>query len=348
MSTSSDPSKYSKKYSSEEIEKVVLDLLEGNTRGLNINDISKMLSINRNTVSKWLNTLEAKHKIISRKQGVSNFFYKVEHVNDINPGIYVITIEIVNRELRELIDNLSSENLDNVNYEKLKEKFDTGIIIRVANNMYLNRIGEVSMTVEMSNLFSFYPFKDYSTFFYSFLLKAISSVEKDHETYSERKSFAPEEDGKKETFLINVLSHSDNPYQYDLNIQDLSLLRLLEEQLINTDSVSKILNLIDDKYITIQSNNHKVIMANKLALNVYYNGKEIAFETIKSFDFFNVSKVDKINFVGQKALETHTKESAIYPCKVNESKKNFTFTAIPIKAHETDLEGYILVVEEAN
>ena len=46
MSSSSEPSKSSKRYSSEELEKDVLKLLDENPHGLNINQIAQQLDIN--------------------------------------------------------------------------------------------------------------------------------------------------------------------------------------------------------------------------------------------------------------------------------------------------------------
>lgn len=341
MSTGNERSKYSRKYTAEEIEREVLSLLEDNSTGLNINDISRLLEINRNTISKWLNTLEAKNKIISRKIGVSNLFFKVNQSKELSAGPYIITFEIINKELKDHIENMSLEELKSKSFDDLKINFKNCLIIRKANNMYLNRVNEVEATILMKDLFDFYPFKDEPSKFDSFLFEALVKISKTQEKISKKISI-PNEDGNNETFLIKVLPHGKIKGQFDLDIQDLTLLRLLEEQLINSETVTKILNLIADKCITIQSQDDKVIMANELALKKYYNGLSISFEVIKSYDFFNLKNITKGKFVGQKSLISNTTESDVYTIAGIKNK----FTAIPIKAQETNLEGYILLVEE--
>ena len=61
----------------EELEKKVLQLLEINPDGLDINQIAQQLKVNRNSISKCLKTLEFKDKIILRKIDDYGLYYKV-------------------------------------------------------------------------------------------------------------------------------------------------------------------------------------------------------------------------------------------------------------------------------
>ena len=136
----------SKRYNLEDLEKKIFDLLDRNPRGLNINQIASLLEINRNTISKWLKTLEAKNKIISRKTGVSNLYYKGGKKTNILAGPYVLIVEKI---LAEKVDSTS----ENVKNDKL--------IIKRSNTMYLERINEIKESFIGSGLFIFFPFCDF-------------------------------------------------------------------------------------------------------------------------------------------------------------------------------------------
>ena len=314
--------KYSKKYSSQEMESKVLNLLEDftiNSRGLNINQISTTLGINRNTTSKWLNTLKAKNLIISRKDGVSTLFYKADNKNILNAGPYVLTVE----------------------YFPDKSKEDEKIAIKSSNDAFINRINELRDSIVGKDIFSVFPFKNYKDYFQEFLLSSISSIGHGEKVITENQSFTDEYD-KKESFLFKIF-YKQIDDEYVISFQDLTLLRNLEEQLVNSDSISKILNLITDKYITIQTQDYKVIKANQTALDKFNGGKMlIPFEPISCLDFFSLKNIAKEDFIGQKAIKSDKSQSQGF--KID--KIDYTFTALPIKSIETDLKGFILIVEK--
>ena len=308
MESSSEQSKYSKRYTPEEMEKDIVALLQANSHGLNINQISQMLDINRNTISKWLKTLEAKNKIVSRKSGVSNVYYK-SGIRDISPGPYVLTIE-----------------------------YDQKVIIKKVNETYLNRLNEIKESLIGMDLYRFYPFNEMKDEFTEFLKEAVEQLNNGEEGVSKELSIS-NPDGKIETYSFKITIFSEKDDHYNINFEDLTLLKLMEEQLLNSGSILKILNLISDNYISIQSQDHKVIMANKKTLNDLNNGRQLTSEPIFCYDLFRNKSSECEDCIGKLAIKKGQKQQTTY--KVN--GKEILFEAIPIESSETSLKGYILI-----
>lgn len=312
MSSSSEPSKSSKRYSSEELEKDVLKLLDENPHGLNINQIAQQLDINRNTVSKWLKTLEAKNKIISRKMGVSNLYYKAENSDDIFPGPYVITIE----------------------------KSSNNYFVRNVNNNYLKRFNEIRENLIGNDLFKFSPFIDYREQFYLLLSHAIESLSDNSDSFTEKIDLRSSDD-KLESYRFKIDHFKDKDNQFTFNFQDLTLLKLTEEQLLNSDSISKILDLFLDCNVAIVSDDSKVIMANKKTISDFNNDIDLEIEPVYCYDLFNTGLAGMCeNCIGKLAIESNQ----IQEDSITINGKNYNRKAIPIESTETKLKGYILVL----
>ncbi len=308
-SSSEQSKKYSKRYSSEELEKPIIALLDDNPHGLNINQIAQQLDINRNTISKWLKTLEAKNIIVSRKLGVSNLYYKVEKTNEIFPGPYIITVEAE------------------------KDTFK----IKKSNNNYLNRIREIKESLIGNNLFKYYPFNESEDLFKNFFENAINSLRTDE--FIKKKISLKNSDDKNESFIFKVTQFPDKKDNFIIEFEDLTLLKFQEEQLLNTDSVSTLLNLFTDSYISIQNQDHKVIMANKRTLDDFNKGLELTSEPIFCYDLYRDESIECIDCIGKKAIETGSRQKTEYEI----GGKNREFEAIPIESAETKMKGYILI-----
>ena len=149
--------KFAKRYS-DELDKQIIELLENNPLGLNINQIASHLHINRNTISKWLKALEAKNKIISRKTGVSNLYYKSEITDGIFPGPYVLTVEYMNNKF----------------------------IIKQSNKTYSKRLKLIQESLLEADLNNFYPFNEFETNFDTFFAKALKYLKENHEIFAEK------------------------------------------------------------------------------------------------------------------------------------------------------------------
>ena len=312
MASSSD-SKYSRRYSSEELEKPILELLDSNPHGLNINQIAQQLEINRNTISKWLKTLEAKNKIISRKTGVSNLYYKSKQQTGIFPGPYVLTVEVINGKF----------------------------IIKQSNNMYINRINEINESLIGADLFNFFPFSEYASDFEEFLNEAIKHVDGTDDIFSE-KIEVRNQDNVTETFSFKISNFPKKPQQYIIEFQDLSLVKIYEDQLVNPDSFGKLLNLFTDAYVSIQSQDFKVIMANKNVINDFNNGITIRSEPIYCYDLYRNKSSPCEDCVCSKALETGKKQKIRFDLK----GKPYDVETIPIQSSEVDLKGFIFIAKE--
>ncbi len=313
MESSSDQSKYSKRYTPEGMEKVIIELLERNPHGLNTHQLAQQLEINRNTLSKWLKTLEAKNKIISRKMGVSNLYYKTELKNNFYYGPYILKIE----------------------------KNNGKIIIKQSNNIYLSRINEIQESLIEADLFKFYPFSDYEEEFRNFFKTVFENLNVTTGSYSE-KIVLKNSDDKRKVFLFKFAHFPEKENQFTVNFQDLTLLKLAEDQLLNSDSISKILNLFTDSYITIVSNDFKVIMANDKTISDFNDGITIGQEPIYCYDLFNNGQKNWEDCFGKLAMETNMMQEGTI--KIN--NQDYMVKAIPINSAETDMKGYILVLKK--
>lgn len=313
MSSSSDSSKSSKRYSSEELEKDVFKLLDENPHGLNINQIAQQLEINRNTVSKWLKTLEAKNKIISRKMGVSSLYYRAENSNDIFPGPYVITVE----------------------------KSSNTFLVRNVNNNYLKRFNEIRENLIGNDLFKFFPFVEFKDQYQLLLNHAIESLVDNADVFTEKIALRNSDD-KEESYRFKIDHFKDKENQFTLNFQDLTLLKLTEEQLLNSDSVSKILDLFQDSNIAIVSDDFKVIMTNKKTLHDFNNDIDLDIEPVYCYELFNTGTSACENCIGRIALESNKIEED----SISINGQKYHRKAIPIESSETKIKGYILVLSK--
>jgi DNA-binding Lrp family transcriptional regulator len=316
MNSSSDPSKYSKRYSLEELEGPIIALLEGNSHGLNINQISNQLEISRNTVSKWLNTLEVKNKIISRKMGVSTLYYKAEDNSGIYPGPYVLIVEYVNNSFK----------------------------IKRSNIMYLKRINEINESLIGANLFKFNPFNDYEEEFTEFLIRGINSLNDENATFSDRINLNNATTNKVESYSFIISKFADKENQFSIEFHDLSLIKLSEEQLLSPSAVSTILNLFEEYFLSIQTEDFKIIMANKKVLDMFNNGQELTSEAVYCYDLFRNRNSPCTDCVGRRSLESGKKEFDTY--KINNNQ--FLFEANRIENKDSELKGYILKMKILN
>ena len=308
----SEAKKYSKRYSLEELEKDILDLLDRNPHGLNINQIGSQLEINRNTISKWLKTLEAKNKIISRKTGVSTLYYKSEKKNPILAGPYFLVIE------------------------RAGEKF----LIRKANTMYLDRINEINESLIGSDLFDFFPFNEEKERIKQFLLSAFQSLTPEKEIFTDKIELRSPDDTK-ELFIFKIMSNETKQNQYLIEFSDLTLSKLIEDQLVNSQTFQLLLDLFKDSYISIQTNDGKVLMANNNVIDHFNNGMPLTTDPVFCFDLFRNKSSICENCIGIKAMKENKPQQEI----ANLKGESFDIETIPIKSAETDLKGYIFVAK---
>lgn len=309
-SSSESTKKFAKRYS-KELDKQIIELLENNPLGLNINQISSHLSISRNTLPKYLKALEAKNKIISRKTGVSNLYYKSDIKDGIFPGPYVLTVEMVNNKFK----------------------------IKKSNNEYAKRLKVVHESLIENDLNDFYPFNEFKTEFDSFFAEALKHLKENHEQFIGKISITNEEE-KTETFSFIISPFGEKKNQFSIKFEDLTLLNVEKNQLLNSDSVSKILDLFIDDYVTIQNDDHQVIMANQKTLDDLNNGKELTSEKIFCYDLFR-NKSQCENCIGKLAMDNGTSHSDSY---IFEGQK-YIAMAVPITSDDYK-KGYILITKK--
>lgn len=319
-------SKYSKRYTAEGLEKLIIDLLEKNSRGLNINQISNQLEINRNTLSKWLKTLEAKNKIISRKIGVSNLYYKAESKDKIFPGPYVLTIEF---------SEAKSKSNNNEGDEKPEYKFR----IKQSNNVYISRLYELRENLIEADLFKFYPFSDYKVELTNLLVEGFTFLHSNPDKSFSKKITFNASDDKTESFLFEIKPFSDKKNYFIVQFDDLTLIKFAEQQLLNSETIFKILNLFNDSFVSVQSQDYKVVVANKKALDELNDGRALSPEPIYCDDLYRNNNASNI---GKSAMETNKDQFTTFKI----SNETYHVTAIPIDASETDMKGFILVLKK--
>lgn len=303
--------KFANRYSMEVFEEKIVSLLSVNTNGLNINQISQQLEINRNTVSKWLKALEVKNIIVSRKTGVSTLYYLVEKTDEIFPGPYVLNVELGNKILE----------------------------IKTSNDTYLKRISDIRENLIGLDLFKFYPFNEFDSKLKNSFLDDIKNLDLG-DMYKNTITFSNQED-KTESFSFTIIHFKNKIESFTITFEDLTLLKFQREQFLTSDSVEKILDLFTDSYISIQSDDHKVIMANKKTLDDFNESKALTSEPIYCFDLLRGRSAECPGCIGNKAIKSGLNASTEYQTK----KEKCRFEAIPIES-ETKLKGYILVSRE--
>lgn len=318
---SSESKKSSNRYSLEDLEKKIFDLLDTNPHGLNINQIASLLEINRNTISKWLKTLEAKNKIISRKTGVSTLYYKTEKKTNILAGPYFIVVERTISEKTAKTD-----------------KF----IIKKFNTMYLDRINEINESLIGSDLFNFFPFNEYREKLIEFLQQAIKSLTTEKEIYSDKIELTSPDESK-EIFQFKIMAFEDKTNQYVIEFSDLTLSKLLEEQLVNSETFQLLLDLFQDKYISIQTSDGKILMANHNVIADFNNGMPLTNEPVFCYDLYRNRSNLCDNCPGIQSIKKNKKQHESYELK----GQKFEIDAIPIKSKDTDLKGYIFFAEKS-
>ena len=241
----------------------------------------------------------------------SNLYYKAEISNDIFPGPYVLTIE----------------------------KSSNSFLVRNVNNNYLKRFNEIRENLIGNDLFKFLPFAEFREQFQLLLNHAVESLVDNTDSFTEKIDLSNSDD-KVESYRFRIDHFKGKENQFTLNFQDLTLLKLAEEQLLNSDSISKILDLFLDCNVAIVSDDFKIIMANKKTISDFNNDIDLDIEPVYCFDLFNTGSGTCENCIGKIVLETNQIQEDVLTIK----GQNYYRKAIPIESNETKMKRYILVL----
>ena len=313
MDENSNSSKYAIRYTPDEFETKIIPLLKKNSKGLSISQIAHSLNINRNTVSKYLKTLEARNIIVPRKTGVTTLWYHFEKNSRNYSGPYILVIELKGEE--------------------------GNIEVNQTNSTYANRIHEIPESLIGASIWNFSPFKEFQDPLTEYFEEGFAHIYSTGELYSRTLNLKTQE-GKPASYLFKLDTFKENNKQFTLEFHDLTLQREIEFKLLNTNSFDQILDLFDDFYLSIQTEDFKVIKASKKVLDDFNNGKELTSEILHCYELYqNKNKVCE-NCPALKSLQTDKKVSTTF--MIND--KEHTYNTIPISAVDDDIRGYILKI----
>lgn len=313
----SDAKKFGRRYKLDKFKDQVIKELEKFPNGLNINQISDNLKINRNTTSKYLKTLEATNDVISRKIGVATLWYKAEKNKQKLPGPNIITTRKIELERIEI------EN---------------------TNEIYASSISKQRESLIGKNLWDFYPFNDYENdlkTFFEECLHSGSSTNKTHFSQTITLSKKTEDQDKELILKIElILPQGIQGEQLTISYYDLSFQKELEKELLNSSSFTTILNMVPD-YLSICTRDHKVILANRPVLETFNENQELPVEDVYCFDLFHDRDKEcsdcPVNEAFSKGPQVKIRDlKLVGACN---------YECYPITT-KSGLEGYILKIQE--
>ena len=206
--------------------------------------------------------------------------------------------------------------------------------------MYLDRIIEINESLIGSDLFDFFPFNEEKERIKQFLLSAFQSLTPEKEIFTDKIELRSPDDTK-ELFIFKIMSNETKQNQYLIEFSDLTLSKLIEDQLVNSQTFQLLLDLFKDSYISIQTNDGKVLMANNNVIDHFNNGMPLTTDPVFCFDLFRNKSSICENCIGIKAIKENKPQQEI----ANLKGESFDIETIPIKSAETDLKGYIFVAK---
>jgi DNA-binding Lrp family transcriptional regulator len=303
--------KFGKRYNLEGIRLKILNLLEKYENGLNINQISSQLDINRNTISKYLKTLEASNTVKSRKVGVSTLWYR----------------------------SSPKQRRSGPNILLVKQHNDNRIEIINSNKIYCETISKIPESLIGHSIWNFYPFSQFKPDLEPFFLSAFQQLTDKNDMVSHKFEFKQNEE--EVVLVFNLRYQSQEKSLFSIEYNDITLQAELEKDLLNPESFEILMNTIYDVYISVQTETFKVIKANQKTLDEFNNGFPLK-DNIFCYDLYH--KRDK-PCPDCPAIEAMEKGENIERDISQVDKGVYKYQVFPIKS-KTGISGYILKINE--
>lgn len=313
--SNSQDKKFGKRYKIEEFKDELFKIFKEYDHGLNINQVANLMDINRNTVSKYLKTLEASELVTSKKLGVSTLWFKGK--SEKKAGPFILTIKRSGQDKLEIVK---------------------------IHHDYLNMLDALSESVIGYSLWKFYPFDILQSKLESFILKSFQKLNKTNNKLSKEIEFENGTYNERLTFKFNTSFFSnESPSQINIEFYDMTLKRIQEMELLNSDNFAILLNLFENDCVSIQTDEFKILRANQRVLEKFNQKHELEEDTYCYSLYFHKNKpcedcpAKEVMATG-KSFKKNNEITRIGNCDLE---------YYPIES-KNNKKGYILKIKEIN